>query len=324
MLKSCFPLIFLQILTVFFLNYGYAQSTSLDNSISSIKIIQTRVTSTQTVKVSKVAGGYLSRGILALFEKFRNGLISAGEFVARVQEFGFMKALFEDGGEAAIRKTESLVGKIATLGCNIVKTRVSVRSTPEEDCAAAALAQVNQALKKLVDFPATDAFGNTITPDRLISAMDNAVDVPGFDKVAKKLTTAGASGNIKGAVGELERASGLRKLGATDVEFKGEITFTDSTGALAKSDIDIAYRNAEGNLVFEEVKSAQISSLYFDTTNQNGIKNTDQARKFAEAARKNGAIPQWNVPDCSFISSLSLSVLNNIGIEVFDSKLGKC
>ncbi len=97
-------------------------------------------------RISKVAGGYLSRGILALFEKFRNGLISAGEFVARVQEFGFLKQLFEEGGEAGVNKAENFLKDILERCASGVRSiRITTRAVACDVDAAKFLELLNKA-----------------------------------------------------------------------------------------------------------------------------------------------------------------------------------
>jgi hypothetical protein len=254
-------------------------------------------------KISKAGKGIFKDWIAAAIKACTEKPLKCFELLKK--EFSYLIDLFKNGGSVALRTAEEQISRISA---NL----------------AGGLADVKQALGKLAEYPTLDALGNPITTERLLGVMDDVDNVPGFDRVTNKIATAGNAGNIRGAVGELERASSLKKLGATDIEFKGEITFTDSTGALVKSDIDIAYRNAEGNLVFEEIKSANISSIYFDPLSRDGPGNLRQAQNFAAAARASGAIPQWNVPNCSVISSASLVVLRSLGIEIFDANLGKC
>ncbi len=221
-------------------------------------------------------------------------------------EFTYLVELIARGGTAAIRNAEEQIARI-TLNLS------------------GGLADIRQALGRLTKFPTLDALGNSITAERLLDVMDDVDNIPGFDRVANRIATAGTSGNIKGAFGELEQARNLRRQGATDLDFKGEATFADANGVLVRSDVDISFRDPLGNLIYTDVKSgSSISSIYFDPLSRDGAANLRQAQNFAEAARRNGAIPRWDVPDCSFVSSAALVVLSVTGIEVFDANLGKC
>jgi hypothetical protein len=254
-------------------------------------------------KISKAGKGIFKDWIAAAIKACTEKPLKCFELLKK--EFSYLIDLFKNGGSVALRAAEE---QIARISANL----------------AGGLADVRKALGRLVDFPALDALGNPITTERLLDVMDDVDDIPGFDRVVNKIST-GNEGNIRGAFGELERAKGLKRLGATDIEFKGEVQFLDANGVTVKRDIDISYRDAQGNLIFEEVKSGNITSIYFDyLMNTNGRKNALQAQSFAEAARKNGAIPRWNVPDCSIISAAALTFLTVTGIEVYDANLGKC
>jgi hypothetical protein len=220
-------------------------------------------------------------------------------------EFSYLSDLFKSGGSVALRAAEE---QIARISANL----------------AGGLADVRQVLGRLSRFPTLDALGNPITAERLLGVMDDVDDIPGFDRVANKVATAGNAGNIRGAVGELERAKNLRQQNLTDIEFKGEITYTKADGTIGARDIDVSYRDATGNLYYEEIKAGQIRDIYFDLTTKDGEKNLTRAQEFAAASRQQGAIPRWNVTTCANINAGVILVLEAIGIEVFDSNSVRC
>ncbi len=281
-------------------------------------------------RISTAAGGYLSRGILALFEKFRNGLISASEFIAKIGEFSGLKALFENGGEAALRDAEDVMGKLLALGCSVVKTRVSDRATPPTDCDPAVLASlVSNATKALQD-AGLDPKEFWRNMQRLCGDVGKQGCIKDMERLFVKLQQQGASKeNMKGLFYEAKWAAGAQNFGIKPylVTTGDQTTYKAATGiggAIETSEAELlSIRLSDGATVWDDVKSTiQWTDAELLPPNGKFLKDLAQAQKFARVAGAFGYVPRYAVYNTALVTCVAVRELIAAGIEVIDANTG--
>jgi hypothetical protein len=264
-------------------------------------------------QISKAVAGWMTKAFLGLLERFRErGVFYAKEFIDRIGNLKFLKEMDEAGETVLLEKSDNIVGnlvKACTIG---PRSRIiSTRGNPDECLPHEALdifAKAGQRAKSVIseqDFVNLTSEVSGIPGLRRVDPTNELGGGPLTKLATGKLDESGAGGAIE------EMRYAAKHKADLDVEMGKPIATSRGN-----TEIDLVWRDAEGKLHYDDVKS----SLKSGSPNTSA---TEQARKLCLAARGGSAIGSWVIASIPSVITSEMGKwiygLEKAGIKVVDS-----